>query len=452
MRLDASGRPGLVSERQAALYSYNPDNGGSDFVEIIGSTSKPVALGEQTWLKVRAESAPGGTFYSMKIWPNGSPEPAGWDVTGQAHPDTLENGSLLLLSHMADASFGAVQVTPLAAGPDTVPPAIALAGNNPLALAIGDQYVEPGWTATDNVDGDLTDQVTVSGSVDSSTEGRYTLTYSVTDSAGNTGNATRRVDVVSATDTTPPVITLNGANPYTLSVGVPYSEPGWTAIDDVDGDLSGLVAVSGSVETNVPGSYTLIYAVTDSAGNTASTTRTVNVIAEPDTTPPVITLDGADPYTLTVGIDYSEPGWTATDNRDGDLSDRVTVSGSVNTNVPGTYPLAYSVADSSGNAASATRTVNVVLDTTPPVIALKGDNPLILIQGERYIEPGWSAEDNIDDDLSDRVNVSGAVNAGTVGLYTLTYAVTDSSGNSVSVTRTVDVVPNVRIFLPTIRR
>ncbi|MCB9140392.1 MAG: DUF5011 domain-containing protein [Caldilineaceae bacterium] len=517
------------------LYSYNPDNGDNDFVEILASKSKPVTLGDKIWLRVRAESAPGGDFYSMKIWPDGTPEPAGWDVTGQAHPDALSNGSMLLITHMADASFGEVQVTPLTAGPDTVPPVITLTGPNPLELLVGSQYVEPGWTASDNVDGDLTNQVSVSGSVDTETAGSYTLSYSVADNAGNTGNVTRQVNVVSASDTTPPVIMLDGANPYTLSVGSPYNEPGWTAIDNVDGELTDQVTVSGSVNSSVPGSYTLNYSVTDAAGNVGSATRQVNVVSASDTTPPVITLNGANPYTLSVGSSYNEPSWTATDAVDGELTDQVTVSGSVDSNTVGSYvlnysvtdsagntrtvtrqvnvvsasdatppvialngdnplthilgtsyeepgwaatddvdgdisgqvvvtgdeigpntplgiySLLYSVMDSSGNTASAIRTVNVRLDITPPVITLNGDNPLLLIQGEAYVEPGWSAIDNVDGDISSQVNVSGTINVDTIGRYALVYAATDSSDNTDTVVRTVDVVSRVSIFLPMVR-
>ncbi|MCB9140393.1 MAG: DUF5011 domain-containing protein, partial [Caldilineaceae bacterium] len=80
---------------------------------------------------------------------------------------------------------------------DTTPPVIALAGDNPLILALGTPYVEPGYTATDDVNGDLTDDVTVSGTVDVNTAGTYTLVYSVADAAGNTATVTRTVEVTS---------------------------------------------------------------------------------------------------------------------------------------------------------------------------------------------------------------------------------------------------------------
>ena len=79
---------------------------------------------------------------------------------------------------------------------------------------------------------DLT--IEISGVVDTSTAGQYTLTYSVTDDAGNTADATRTVNVAEAPDETPPEITVLGDNPLTWIAGEPYVDPGATALDDVD--------------------------------------------------------------------------------------------------------------------------------------------------------------------------------------------------------------------------
>jgi hypothetical protein len=52
----------------------------------------------------------------------------------------------------------------------------------------GDTFEEPGWTAIDNVDGDITHLVIVSGNANTALAGVYTLTYTVSDRAGNTGS------------------------------------------------------------------------------------------------------------------------------------------------------------------------------------------------------------------------------------------------------------------------
>ena len=237
----------------------------------------------------------------------------------------------------------------------------------------------------------------------------------------------------------PPVITLRGSNPLTLPVGTPYVEPGYTATDNEDGDLTANVVVTGSVNHNVLGSYVLLYNVTDSGGNPAvEKTRTVNVV---DTTAPVITLVGANPVTLEVGTAYVEPGYTATDNYNGNITGSVIVTGSVNHMVLGSYVLRYNVSDSSGNpAVERTRTVNVV-DTTAPVITLLGENPLVLVVGTPYVEPGYTATDNYDGDITTNVVVSGSVNHDVPGTYTLTYNVSDLGGiPAEEKTRTVIVV------------
>ncbi|MDP2895660.1 MAG: DUF5011 domain-containing protein [bacterium] len=320
---------------------------------------------------------------------------------------------------------------------DTAPPQITLLGDNPLTLQAGSPYEEPGYTASDDYDGDLTAQVRLAGSVDHSTPGTYVLRYNVMDSSGNPAEEkTRTVNVV---DTGAPVITLLGENPLALEVGTPYSEAGYTATDAADGDLTGEVAVTGTVDHNTLGSYTLHYNVSDSAGNPAEErTRAVNVI---DTMSPVIILLGDDPVSLEVGTPYSEPGYTASDNYDGDLTVEVVIAGSVDHTVLGTYTLSYNVSDSSSNPAEQrTRRVTVV-DTTSPVIALSGDDPLTLEAGTPYMEPGYSATDNCDGDMASQVSVSGSVNHTVLGNYHLRYNVSDSSGNPAEEkTRTVNVV------------
>src|SRR5699024_5665893 len=78
-------------------------------------------------------------------------------------------------------------------------------------------------------------------------------------------------------DITEPVITLNGDNPMELEVGETYQEPGATAEDDVDGDISDNIEISGEVDTEEPGEYEITYTVVNEAGNEVTVTRTVIV-------------------------------------------------------------------------------------------------------------------------------------------------------------------------------
>ena len=139
----------------------------------------------------------------------------------------------------------------------------------------------------------------------------------------------------------------------------------------------------------------------------------------PDTTPPVITVSGDDPLAHELGDPYNDPGATSTDN-DPAYADSVTADASaVDAGTVGDYDVTYTAADAAGNTASATRTVQV-RDTTPPAIAVTGDNPLQHELGDPYSDPGATSTDN-DPAYTDSVTAdASAVDAGTVGDYDVT--------------------------------
>jgi PKD repeat protein len=152
---------------------------------------------------------------------------------------------------------------------------------------------------------------------------------------------------------TQPVITLNGTTPMTIAHGTVYSEPGATANDLEDGPLP--VAISGSVNAMVVGTYTITYRASDSGNLTTTVDRIVNVT---DQTPPVVTLIGNATLELPFGGNFTDPGATANDAVDGNRT--VNVSGTVNRFAAGSYILAYTATDSAGNTSpGVTRTVVV---------------------------------------------------------------------------------------------
>ena len=110
----------------------------------------------------------------------------------------------------------------------------------------------------------------------------YTVTLNVTvDGTPITKSITVTTDQIPtpppADDTTPPVITLNGNAAVTVTQFDTYTDAGATATDDTDGSVS--VTTSGTVDTDTPGTYTITYTATDSAGNSATETRSVEVTA-----------------------------------------------------------------------------------------------------------------------------------------------------------------------------
>ncbi len=331
-------------------------------------------------------------------------------------------------------------------GVDSTPPVITLLGATLITLECGASWTPPGFIAQDNVDGDLTGQVVFTGWEEDNitTPGVYTLRYNVEDSSGN--KAQQVVRTVTVVDTTPPEITLQGENPFIIDSSERYIDPGATVLDTCDSSLNSVIINTADVRPNMAGVYTVTFNATDAEGNAAiPKTRTVIVR---DTLPPVITLQGDASVIVPVGEAYVEPGYSAFDICDGDLTESVVVGGAVvNENTPvGRYLITYNVTDSAGNAAIQVTRMVIVRDTMPPVIELTGAVSLGLRQGDAYIEPGYSAFDAHDGDLTEDVVVGGAViNAATPpGRYVITYDVTDSVGNAaVQVTRTVIVIGKV---------
>lgn len=189
---------------------------------------------------------------------------------------------------------------------------------------------------------------------------------------------------VTVTDDETPVIacpanvtanTSAGSCDATVNVGTP-------TVTDNDPNVTVGGVRSDNLALNAPypkGTTTITWTATDTAGNSASCTQTVTVN---DATAPVITVNGANPMTVECHTSFTDPGATASDACD--TSVPVTASGSVNTNVPGTYTITYTASDDSGNAATPkTRTV-IVVDTGLPVITVNSLTPSLWPANHKY--------------------------------------------------------------------
>lgn len=146
---------------------------------------------------------------------------------------------------------------------------ITLEGNEEMIIYKGSSYNEPGYKGYDNKKREY--KVNVSGEVDTSKVGTYTITYSL-----QNVKKTRTVKVMETPDN-PTIIHLNGSKNITLKVGEKYEEPGYSAIDYIEGDLTSKVTISGNVNTSKTGIYRLIYSVVNSDGVTTSEARVVTV-------------------------------------------------------------------------------------------------------------------------------------------------------------------------------
>ena len=319
---------------------------------------------------------------------------------------------------------------------DTMPPLLSLKGELTMVIEVGAAFVEPGYEAVDSLEGDLGSSVVVEQGIDVEKAGQYIVFYKVSDSAGNAATEASRIVIVG--DTGSPIIRLTGASTVVMDGGVEYIDAGATAEDSVDGDLTALIAVSNPVDVNVAGSYHVSYDVKDTQGNSAL--QVIRTVIIEDNVSPVIVLLGDGEMEVQAGYEFVDPGVKATDNLDGDLATRLIAESTVNAKVPGEYSIKYLVEDSVGNKAEAkVRTVSVV-DTEGPVVVLKGELTVQLEAGGSYDEPGASASDLIDGDLSTAVKISGEVDTGKIGTYEVNYQASDSRGNSSqTVVRTVTV-------------
>lgn len=228
-------------------------------------------------------------------------------------------------------------------------------------------------------------------------------------------------------------ILVNGGQDVVFEYGETYEDPKVEAwfygTHFYREPVSVPVSKTGTVDPEIVGQYQLSYRAVFK-GHEKVQTITVHVV---DSKAPMITLkENPDRYTLP-NHPYEEEGFTATDNYDGDITDRVQ-----RTEKDGV--VTYTVSDSSGNAVTVNRNIRYN-DPTPPVLTLKGDLKLVVQGGTAYQEPGYEATDNCDGDITDKVEVTGELDMERAGVYTLTYTVKDSFGNTVSAARRVTVLP-----------
>ncbi|ASS95827.1 immunoglobulin-like domain-containing protein [Peribacillus simplex] len=262
--------------------------------------------------------------------------------------DTKKVGTYNLTYTVADKAGNVAKVTRKITVYDQVKPVISGAGNKTIKLN-SSFNPKTNVSAKDNADGNLTSKIKVTGTVNTKKKGTYTLKYTVTDSSKNAATVTRKITI----DGTKPVI--SGANSKTVGYYSTFNpKSGVSAKDNLDGNLTSKVKVTGTVNTKKKGTYTLKYTITDSSKNTATVTRKITV----DSTKPVIS--GAKSKTIAYNSTFNpKSGVSAKDNLDGSLTNKIKITGTVNTKKKGTYTLTYTVTDKSKNKAEVKRKITV---------------------------------------------------------------------------------------------
>ncbi len=339
------------------------------------------------------------------------------------------------------------------------PPTITLIGAPTLTVTAGHNFTDPGVTATDAEDGDLTSHVVITpagpfSGINSALLGTTTVTYTVTDSGGLSASVTRQVVVVMppASDFAPMYLPDMPACPVSpMQFGVVTSVKdlnsytfGFTLGNDGNYQeiLSSPLPESGSALDGVwihpwgVGNYVQF--------DLNGLTQKIRVYPVQDHGP---WPDEFNEYDVMVSTDRVT--WvpaTQTALYVNDINNVRTHDGVKDFVSSNGKPFRYVQIAPNGIAGNdieidAVQNCGVVHVNTPPTITLIGAPTLTVTAGHNFTDPGVTATDAEDGDLTSHVVKTGSVNTAVLGTYTLTYNVSDSQGLSATpVTRTVTVV------------
>ena len=226
---------------------------------------------------------------------------------------------------------------------------------------------------------------------------------------------------------------MTGQEEMSIEQGSEYTEPGVYAVSSGrifgEGKKHLDIITRGTVDSSVVGSYSIEYTVASIFGS-CSTSRTVNVV---DTQAPTIELNYVQGYEPSWIDGYVEEGYTAFDSYDGDITANVRCQTLADR-------IVYTVADSSGNETSVERPLPDYRDT--PLISLVGGEYVELLAGTPFEEPGYSAMDGMGNDLTAHIVREGEVTQWITGEYYITYSLVSGSGETVTATRLVNVIPH----------
>jgi hypothetical protein len=274
--------------------------------------------------------------------------------------------------------------------------------------------------------------------------GTTTVTWTVTDTSGNTSTATQKVTVK---DHEKPALTLLGSSSVTAECHTGYTDAGATASDNCDGNITARILTVNPVDANTPGTYTVTYNVSDEVGNPA--TQVSRTVIVQDTMAPVLSANPANASYECLASVPSAPTLTASDNCDGTVAVTFTETQSnPGTSCHNKIARTWSAKDTHGNTTNYTQTITVN-DDTHPTVAPVGASSMTAVCMSTFVDPGATATDNCGGNPTITTNVSilvsnvwqavPAVNTSVAGTYQITYTATDSCGNASSCQRTVTV-------------
>ena len=316
---------------------------------------------------------------------------------------------------------------------DTTPPTFTAKPD--FTIELNEDYdLLTGVTAVDNSGDPVTIEVTSNGGFNKSQAEKYTITYKATDPTGNFSTETRTITVVQyileAEDSIVAQDSTAVPSKTFDDIGITINRIKNVKDGNAEYDLVRSYVPETGVDLSKIGEYTITYTLTNKQNTDIEKVimRTVTVKGLPSFTAiPNVTIAQGTDYDLLTGV-------TAQDADKVDSKVTITVSndGEFDKDTVDTYTVQYTVTDNdSGGSVTATRTVTV---KAPPVITIKGDNPITIEIGSTYTDAG-ATSDGDDETVTSESTVDTTAN----GSYTVTYSVTDVAGTTVTAVRNVTV-------------
>lgn len=330
---------------------------------------------------------------------------------------------------------------------DLVPPVFSMSGGDVVTVNRKTEDVQEKYSefknqvkATDAKDGDVSNRITVNPEdISTLIDETYDVIFIATDIDNNADTIHRTFKVFTSADVDtvgPRIIIGSTKDTFEFYEGDIYNEPLVSAYDLVDGDVSSTITKSGTVNTAKVGLYTVEYTATDKSNNPTKRTIYVNVLpgSSVDNIYPVISLEGGkDTVKLANGAKWVDPGYTATDNKDGIITDSVRVDTSSFTvkRIDVVCKVIYNVKDKAGNTTTEYRLVQFgkIVQDVPPRFYLEG--VLVTKDTTSYSvnlkskPKTLTAKDKDDRDLTSAIKRSGTFDSTKAGIYDLTYTVED---------------------------
>jgi len=348
--------------------------------------------------------------------------------------DFEPNNNFISIKSFKIKAINTFSIDNLETNGDSTPPVITLNGDSNITLTKGSNYIEQNATAIDAVDGRV--DVIITGTVDTSTIGSYTLTYTATDNSGNSASIERKIDVVDSNNET--IFTIEDAedsstNGWTLSSGANieniYDNLKQSRVIHLYSDSYQYYNIRGLYnrkfkkirwDMRISGAFFVYIGVTTTSGYRL---LYYNAVDKDNGITKTAIHHG-------LGVEAKNGEWqTFTRNIEQDIKDYEPNNELISIDsfkIRAINDVYVDDIELFGN-----------VDNTPPVITLNGDSVIRILQGDTYVEQNATAIDDRDGNVN--VQIIGDVDTSQVRIYLINYIATDRAGNSASKIRVVHV-------------